>query len=237
MLLTWLVVAVVATFIGGLSAAARRWLSRDGMAGLLSARAGILLAVAFTELLPQAWALHRATAGWAALAAFALLFATGHFAMTDPCPEYLQNCRIHYLGWAAFAALFAHSFVDGFNLALAFAADARAGLAVGLALGLHKLADGFTLVSLFQQAGYSPSRQRLALSVVAAATPVGAGFSHFGFARLPTGAEAALLGFAAGSFIYIAATDALPRLHRSSDKSGLGYFGLGLVGMAALKLL
>lgn len=237
MLLAFTVIAVIMTFVGGLFPLAQSLLSRPGMSRLFSVRAGILLSVAFTEILPEAWRTHHASAGWGALAAFAILFAMGNFAMLDSCPEYLEQCRIHYLGLAALLALSAHSFIDGFNLAVSFSAGERAGLAVGLALALHKIADGFTLTSLFAQSGYSRRRTLLTLIGVAAATPLGSGLSSLGFLSLPVAAEAALMGFAAGSFIYISATDILPRLHKSADRTGLLYFGLGMFGMAAIKIL
>ncbi len=236
MLAAFTALAVLMTFLGGLFPLGSL-LSRPGMSRLFSLRAGILLAVAFTEILPEAWQAHHASAGWGALAAFVGLFVMGNFAMLDTCPEYLEECRIHYLGLAAFLALSSHSFIDGFNLAVSFSAGERAGLAVGLSLALHKVADGFTLTSLFDQSGYGRGRSLLLLSLIAAATPLGSALSGLGFGGLPLPAEAALMGFAAGSFIYIAASDILPRLHKRSDRAGLIYFGIGMVGMAALKIL
>ena len=229
--------AFAMTYAGGLLPLSQRLLSRAGLSRLFSLRAGLLLAVAFTEVLPEAWHTHPASSGWGALAAFGLLFLMGNFAMLDTCPEYLEDCRVHYLGWATLLALSAHSLLDGINLSLAFAAGERAGFAVGLALALHKVADGFTLTTTFRQAGYGRSKSLWALTAVAATTPLGAGLSALGVGALPPAAEAALLGFAAGSFIYIAAADLLPRLHKSADRGGLAYFGAGLLGMAALKIL
>ena len=238
MLVSFAFIAVIMTLVGGLFPFIGSLFSRPGISRLFYLRAGILLCVAFTEILPEAWSLHHILAGWGALAAFVGLFAMGNFAMTDSCPEYLEQCSVHYLGWTALFALTIHSFIDGFNLAVSFSAGERAGLAVGLALALHKIADGFTLTSLFSQGGYSPSRSRLALIGVATATPLGVILSSQGnFAGLPSSVEAALMGFAAGSFIYIAASDILPRIHRNKDRVGLVYFGLGMLAMAALRIL
>ncbi|MBI5630375.1 MAG: ZIP family metal transporter [Elusimicrobia bacterium] len=237
MLRVFTALAVLMTFAGGLLPFFKGLLSRQGITHLFCLRAGILLSVSFTEILPEAWATHHAWGGWGALGAFVLLFVMGNFAMLDSCPEYLEECRVHYLGWTALLALSTHSFLDGFNLAVAFSAGAKAGLAVGLTLALHKLADGFTLISLFETSAYSRAQSLLGLSCVAGMTPLGALLSSWGFAGLPRSAEAGLMGFAAGSFIYIAAADILPRLHKKRDKAGLLYFSLGMFGMAALKIL
>lgn len=235
MLAAFVVLAVLMTYAGGFLPGARRALSREAMGRLFSLRAGILLGLALTELLPEALALHKAAAAWTAVLAFALFFLVNQFAMSDSCPEYLEDCRVHSLGLAAWLALTGHSFIDGFNLPSAFAAGAPAGVAAGMALGLHKLADGFTLTTLFKQAGLSPKNALLALSAVAAATPLGSALSALGLAAPAPALEAALLGFASGSFLYIAASDIVPRLHRRPEPWGLAAFGAGLAAMAALK--
>lgn len=235
-LILFAVAAVAMTLVGGRTKLAE--LSRTALGRLFCVRAGILLAVAFTEILPEAWGLNRAMAGWAAVIAFLALLALANYAMLDSCGEYMEQCRVHYLGWSALLALTLHSFIDGFNLSVSFAAGAKAGIAVGLALALHKIADGFTLVSLFKQSGYSETKTFRLLLLVALATPLGALVSSPAVGLgLPPAVEAALLGFAAGSFIYIAAADVLPRLHRDGDRPGVLFFAAGLFGMAALRLL
>lgn len=230
--------AFAMTFVGGLTEKAQALLSRAGLSRLFSLRAGILLAVALTEILPEGWQANRVCAGWAAVTAFLVLFALGQYAMMDACGEYMEECRAHHLGYAAMMALTLHSFIDGFNLAVSFSAGEKAGIAVGLALALHKIADGFTLVSLFRQAKYSRARTLRLLVLVALATPIGAFLcAHASLTSLPPALEASLLGFAAGSFIYVAAADVLPRMHREGDKQGVLWFATGLVGMGALKLL
>ncbi|TPW18751.1 MAG: hypothetical protein FD126_3334, partial [Elusimicrobia bacterium] len=63
---------------------------------------------------------------------------------------------------------------------------------------------------------------------VAAATPLGSLSGAAGLSQLPAGAAAAGLGFAGGSFVYIAASDVLTRLHRSEDRGSLAFFAAGL---------
>jgi zinc transporter ZupT len=236
-LLLFTLAAVAATLLGGLYPFGKALVSRRAMGRLFSVRAGILLAVAFTEILPEAWQQNPLVGGWAALTAFVVLFAAGNFLMLDTCPEYLEECHVHYLGWTALLALWSHSFIDGFNLSVSFGASVSAGVAVGLALALHKLADGFTLTSLFHQSGYGPKKSFWGLLVVAAATPLGTLCSYLGLSNPPPSVAAAFLGLAGGCFIYIAAADVLPRLHKDADRVGLGYLAAGMLGMAALKFL
>lgn len=225
--------AVLATLAGGRIPISR--LSRKGLWRLFALRSGILVSVAFTDILPAAWTADARLAGWGALAAFVLLLYAASLTMVDTCPEYLEECPVHLLGWAALAALFAHSFIDGFNLGVSFSAGPLAGGAVGLALTLHKLADGFTLTSVFRQAGYSPAQVLGGLAAVAAATPLGSAATALGVTALHPDVKAALLGFAGGSFLYIGAADILPRLHRSDDRAALACFGAGILAVAAVE--
>lgn len=234
-LLVFNAAAVGATFIGGWAPQARAFLSRAGLWRMFALRAGILIGVTFTEILPEAWHTHSTAAGWGALGAFTLFLVMESFAMVDSCPEYLEECDVHALGWMALAALVSHSFIDGFNLGVSFEAGATAGTAVGLALTIHKLADGFTLTTLFQQAAYTPRQSAWGLFLVALATPVGALVSAAGVPSLDPRVSAGVLGFAGGSFLYIASADLLRRVHRAQDRVCLLYFGVGLFGMATLQ--
>ncbi|MFH1724651.1 MAG: ZIP family metal transporter [Elusimicrobiota bacterium] len=228
--------AVAMTVAGGLVPLVERLFTRRWLWRMFSLRSGVLLAVAFTEILPEAWRHSPAIAGWGALIAFALLFAMGTLAMGDTCPEYLESCSVHLLGATALAALFAHSFIDGLNLTVSFSAGALAGTTIGVALALHKLVDGFTLTSLLARSGYSRGATLAALAAIAAATPVGSLASLWKISDLPPGLMAGALGFAAGSFVYIGAADIMPRLHRTEDKGCLAFFAAGLAAIAALRL-
>jgi len=235
MLLGFNILAVLGTLAGGVIPLAKDMLSRQGMWRLFALRSGILLSVTFTQILPEAWAQKESMAGWGALAAFTLLLTMESFSMMDSCPEYLEECSVHVLSWTAVAALFVHSFIDGFNLSVSFAAGSLAGAAVGLALGLHKLVDGFTLTALFQGSGYGRRQTLAGLFAIAVATPLGSFLSHRGLAALSPGPSALLLGFAGGSFLYIGASDVLRRMHKADDKLSLACFSFGMFATAALK--
>lgn len=227
--------AAAFTLVGGLLPLAPGALSPRLLWRLFSLRSGVLLAIAFVEVLPEAWAASPSGAGWGAALAFGLLYAMGTLAMSDACPEFLEDCSMHLLSASTLAALFLHSFIDGVNLTAAFTAGGLAGGAVGTALALHKLLDGFTMTSLLTKSGYARGPALAALAAVAAATPLGSAASAAGLSRLPPAAVAAGLGFAAGSFVYIAASDVLTRLHRSEDRGSLAFFAAGLALIFVLR--
>ena len=234
MIVAFLILGLIATGLGGLFPLVQNLLSRTNLRRLFAFRSGILVAVTFLELLPEAWKYHPSLAGGGALAAFLIFYIIQNFTMVDSCTEYLEECRTHVLGWVALMGLFIHSFMDGFNLAVSFAATAQAGLAVGAAMVLHKVMDGFTLISLFRQAGYSARRSLVGLAVMAAATPVGCGVGFLGLTELNPSWSALLLGIAGGSFLYLSAAEFAPRLHKEPDPFAFASFGAGVLALWAL---
>lgn len=227
----------VMTLAGGALPLMRRSLSRESLWRFLSLGSGVLLSATFMEILPEALGgPSGAAGGWGLVLAFLLLFGLEHFAMMHSCQEVLEDCHVHDVGYAAMGAMAVHSLLDGINLAIAFAAGGAAGSTVGLALVLHKFADGLTLTTLFSHAGVPRQRAAAALAALALATPVGCLLGARWVAA--SGASTSLLlGFAAGCFLYIASADILPRLHREKDRVCLALFSFGLLSVAGLRSL
>lgn len=234
MLHALLVLAVACTAAGGALPAAESVVRRAGLWRLLAFRSGLLIAIAFIDVLPGALRLDPAVAGWSALLAFILGYASENLVMSDPCHEAAEGCRSHSLSALALGALFLHSLVDGFNLGALTAISASALAAAGVSMLVHKFADGFTLTTLFREAGWGRPASAAGLAGVALATPLGALLSRAGALHLGPAPLAALLGFAGGSFVYISAAELLPRLHRPEQRSSLASFGAGLAAMVLL---
>lgn len=82
-------------------------------------------------------------------------------------------------------------------------------------------------------AGYGRQRAFLLSLVVALATPLGAVTAFAGVVGIADSLLALLLGVAAGSFLYVGATDILPQLHRQQVR---GAFALFLAGVGLMLL-
>ena len=237
MVIIFSIIAVIFTMAGAGAVLSFGNFTKTFLSRALAYAAGVLTAVALTDILPAGFALNAQLLSYGALAALLFLFTMESFAAASSSNEFMEDCHVHSLGTFALLAMGLHSLMDGFNIAVGFAPGTVAGLNVALGVILHKFADGITLVSLLLHAGKS-RRQSLTFSLwLAAATPAGALLAVPLLKSLPPGAEAFALGISGGSFLYIAMTDILPRLHKDRDRLIPPIFALGLATVFLMHFL
>jgi zinc and cadmium transporter len=152
-------------------------------------------------------------------------------------------------GWMAVAGLTVHTFMNGVGLAGAVQfdmgnlANAIPGLALFLAIVLHKPADALAISMVLSRKGSSP--RRIALVQLGFALMVPAGAAAF---ALTSGAieenlrgqlTGAALAFSAGTFLFIALSDLLPEVqfHRHDRVPLFGALVAGVVLMGGIALL
>ncbi|OGR52786.1 MAG: hypothetical protein A2049_06695 [Elusimicrobia bacterium GWA2_62_23] len=220
-------IAVVFTLAGAGAVLRFGGFSRTFLARALAYAAGVLIAAALLDILPAGSALSPQALSYGALAALLALFTLETFAAHSACSEFMEDCHVHHVGAAAFAAMGLHSLLDGFNIAVGFTPGTVAGVNVALGVILHKFADGVTLVSLLLHSGKTRGEALKYSLWLAAATPAGALLAAPLIRTIPPGAEAFILGLSGGSFLYIAMADILPRLHKSYDRLTALVFPLG----------
>jgi ZIP family zinc transporter len=234
----FILLSFIACVAGGLLPTIEGVLDRLGPARVLSLRSGVLIAVALTDVLPEARRLSAPVAAAAALTALALGWFLHHDHETHGSHEghelthpHLDPAGGRHHLTAAAAALFVHSLIDGVNLGAIAAVGGPALWAVGAAISLHKLADGFTVSSLYD--GKRP-RVFLPLLLVSLASPLGAVLARAGTLSLGPLLTASLLGFAGGSFLFVGAAQIVPHLKRERDLPAALFFAAGLGAMVAL---
>ncbi|MDE2509516.1 MAG: ZIP family metal transporter [Elusimicrobia bacterium] len=220
LLALFLVLAFAASMVGGLIPTVEGVLERLGLERIMSFRSGLLVAVAVLEVLPDAWRAFPVVA--AAAAAGALGLGLGLHHDHNEAHEGHELTHPHVHGGAAqlpatAAALFVHSLIDGLNLGAVAVVSGPAVLVVGAATAVHKLADGFTLTSLFHRTGRPRGLVLLLLGAVSLATPLGALLGLTGAMAFGPVLTAALLGFAGGSFLYVGGAQIVPHLLRERD--------------------
>ena len=208
----YIAVALVALGIAGLAGGllSERRLVRY-QAPLVVFAAGALLGAVFLDILPESIATFGKRALPWSLASFIVLaileWAAGHHHHTE---DKSPPKRLLPLTLLASDAL--HNVGDGAAIAAAFLVSTRAGVAMGLAIVAHEVPQEVGDYAVLRAAGYSRRRSLAALAAVQLTAVVGAVGVIVAAGRLPN-FTGAMLSIAAGTFLYIGATDLLPEIH------------------------
>ncbi|MFH1181045.1 MAG: ZIP family metal transporter [bacterium] len=130
-----------------------------------------------------------------------------------------------------------HNFIDGVVIAGAFMVGFPVGVAAALAVALHEIPQGVGNFSCLLYGGFKKTRA-LFLNFIANTTIILGGV--FGFLLAEKAGEKIffILPFAAGGFIYVAASDLIPQIKEEwgMKKSAL-HFLLFLAGIALMWVL
>lgn len=217
--------------IGGLILLARHQWARFISIYLLSFAAGALLGAAFLGLLPEAFdqlaeVSNGPAPGW--LVSFSLLgmlifFALEKLLLWWHYHSEAENSK-HHSGQHQRTRLKPsykmvllgdglHNAIDGIVIALAFLVEIPAGIAAGIAVIFHELPQEIGDFGILIHAGLSRTKILLYNLLVALTTPLAAVITFFAGSFIE-GYMAHLLALAAGGFIYIAASDLIPEIHR-----------------------
>lgn len=205
---------------------------------LISFSTGTLLGAAFFDLLPES----VGTTGFAVALQFAFIGIIVTF-----CMEKLIHWHHHHagkehehehpLGTLTLVGDGVHNFFDGVAISAAFMANVPLGVATTLAIALHEIPQEIGDYALLLHSGYSKSKA-LFFNFISALTAILGAVLFYFFSGLVANIESYALAFTAGMFIYIAATDLLPELHKEKKlKNSLVQLACILVGAAMIFLI
>jgi ZIP family zinc transporter len=227
------------TVLGGLAAIRLRHRLHPFMAFA----AGVLVATALADLLPEATSLIGLDApavlpGAAAVLGFLLFTALEafvhretwehehqrHASAVEPTDPHehgrLLTRAASPLSVAGPTSLIVHSTLDGLAIGLAFRASSEVGLLVGLAVLAHDFADGMNVVTLTLSQGSRLTAARVLLLLDALAPPIGAAIGTF--AQIGDMVLGLLLAVFSGVFLAIGAGHLLPEAyHRHAGATPL----------------
>ena len=178
---------------------------------LISFAIGVLLTNAFFHLLPEA--INLAFQNWFywALGTIIFLYLIEHFIVIHSCVE--EGCKVHNIGKMSFIGLSFHSLVDGLIIGAGFRVGLTLGALVSLAVIFHKISDGIFTYSLLIHDNVSKAKAWILSLAVALTTSLGAILTFIWAGEIKPEILGWLLAIAAGSFIYIGASDLIPESH------------------------
>jgi zinc and cadmium transporter len=206
----------------------------------LSLSAGVMLGASFFHVMPDAMEMCKKDSfGWWVTLGVVGLFCIERFIAphSHETSSKLQQEHAHepgcehdhehraappVAGWMAVLGLTIHTFMNGVGLAGAIEGDTEKGLlvlpgmALFLAIILHKPADALAISTVLSRKGISRGKLSLVQLGFASMIPVGALGFYWTSGRLEKNLENQLIGaalaFSAGTFLFIALSDLLPEV-------------------------
>ena len=208
---------------------------------LLGFSCGALIGGAFIHLLPES--LEEMGQAYQAVLYYTIVgiivfFIMEKFLYWRHCHE--EKCPIHTFVYLNLIGDGVHNFIDGMIIAGSFIISYSIGIATTFAVIFHEIPQEIGDFGVLVYGGLTKAKA-LAYNFVSALTAVAGSLVTYYLASYIQGMDTFLVPFAAGGFIYIAATDLMPELHkRSQAKESLIQLlalltGIGL--MSTLKVL
>jgi len=106
-----------------------------------------------------------------------------------------------------------HNLIDGMIIGAAYLVDLRLGIATTMAVAFHEIPQEIGDFAILIHSGFSKTRA-LVLNFISALVAVIGVLLVIWFGQVVEGLLPLLLAFTAGGFIYIAAVDLIPELHK-----------------------
>ena len=208
----------------------------------VSLAVGALLGDAFIHLIPESFENleNGTTVGLLIIAGFFLFFVIEKFLHWYHHSDDADENHVHPVGELVLFSDGVHNFIDGIVIGVSFMVSIPVGVATTIAVILHEIPQEIGDFAVLLHAGYSRKRA-LWLNFLSALAAVCGTFVAFFLGEAGTGFVVYILPIAAGGFIYIAATDLIPELHKTKSvkKSFWQIFAiiLGIALMLALTLV
>jgi zinc and cadmium transporter len=109
-----------------------------------------------------------------------------------------------------------HNFIDGLIMAASFVVSVPLGITTTIAIATHEIPQEIGDFAVLIYGGFS-KRKAIVLNFVVALTAVLGGIVGYFVSNLIEDIVLYILPFAAGGFIYIAATDLVPEIRKELD--------------------
>jgi zinc and cadmium transporter len=203
---------------------------------LVSFASGSLLGGAFLHLIPEALSPYDESIFIVILVGI-LAFFLLEKSLWQHCHE--KDCPVHPFAYLNLLGDGIHNFIDGLTIAASFLVSIPLGAAATMAVISHEVPQEIGDFGILVYGGISKRRALFYNFLTAITAIVGATFTYVLYVFSPIIPNMAyLLAFAAGSFIYIAATDLIPELRKERKLTiSLAQFILLLSGVMFMWLL
>ena len=201
---------------------------------IVSFAAGVLITFSFTHLIPESLELYS-NALAIVLLGFLIFYMIEHFIMRHSFHENYE--REHIVGNTAALGLGIHSLIDGVVIGAGFEVSNELGLITTLAVIAHEFPEGITSMAVLLHTRVKKWKAILYSIFIAIATPLGAILTLVFLKNLNQGVLGFLIAIAAGSFLYVGASDLVPETHEQYNKKNALFLILGVVFVVVISML
>ncbi|KYK27171.1 hypothetical protein AYK26_00560 [Euryarchaeota archaeon SM23-78] len=241
-ILLWIILATLVNglvaFVGIVSLWLKEKLFKKVLMILVAFSAGALLSGAFFHLIPEALEKIPVTNVFAYLMiGFILFFLIERFLHWHHCHRYGAKCKTHPVSYLILIGDGVHNFIDGIIIGVSFIVSIPFGIITTLLIIGHEIPQELGDFGVLVYGGFSKYKA-LVYNFISQLMAVLGGILGYLFSTRVEGVIPFILPFAAGGFIYIAASDLIPELHKEPKlNKSLISFGFFLVGIAFMFLL
>jgi len=211
---------------------------------LVALSAGGLIGGAFLHLLPEAISRLEAASS-TTLNLFSYLLVG--FCLFFVLEQFIRWCHEHYrihqkkpVSYLVLISDLVHNFIDGLVIAGSFMVGFPVGVVTTFAIALHEIPQEIGDFGVLIYGGFRKTRA-LIWNYISAITVIFGGIAGYYLSAILNGSAVLLLPFAAGNFIYIAASDLIPEIKHGEDiRRNLIHFFTFLIGillMLGIKLM
>ena len=210
-ILTTFAIALIA-FIGVFALAMKEQLLNKILIILVSLSAGALMGGAFLHLLPESIEKSGNTdILFFVLVGFVLFFIIEKVLHWRHCHK--GKCDVHTFHYMNLIGDSVHNFIDGLIISASFITSIPLGFTTTIAIAAHEIPQEIGDFGVLIYGGFE-KKKAIVLNFIVALTVVAGGVVGYFISKSIEQVAIYLLPFAAGGFIYIAATDLVPEIKK-----------------------
>ena len=206
---------------------------------LVSLSAGTLLGDAFIHLIPESFQglENKVFPSVFILSGIILFFVLEKMIHWRHCHELASENHPHPFSYMILAGDSLHNFIDGMIIAASFLISVPVGIATTIAVIFHEIPQEIGDFGSLIYGGFSKAKA-LAFNFLSASAAILGVLAVFLINIDSVAVSNFLVPFAAGGFIYIASSDLIPELHKSTGNSrSIVQLALFLAGIGIMLIL
>jgi len=231
------IVVSLLSFVGIITLTLKEGMLNKILPVLIGLSAGTLMGGAFLHLLPEATESSKGLNVFIfVLVGFIIFFIIEKVLHWRHCHK--GECEVHTFTYMNLIGDSIHNFIDGLIMAASFVTSIPLGITTTIAISTHEIPQEIGDFGVLIYGGFS-KKKALLLNFIIALTAVLGGLVGYFISNLIDNVVLFILPFAAGGFIYIAATDLVPEIKKELNMkkymATLIVFILGILIMLVTK--